>query len=163
LLAQLDEDTRRTLSRFGFDAERFLELRARVASGALSHESNIVRGRVEPPLVEDLTRLPEPGEPTWQEAQELGRDAIRRGEVAMAVLKGGMATRFGGVVKGVVEAIDGRSFLEWKLLAAQEAARACDGAVPSVVMNSFATDEATRAFLDGLGERGAGLPEPIFF
>ena len=28
------------------------------------------------------------------------------------VLAGGMATRFGGVVKAVVEAVDGRSFLE---------------------------------------------------
>ena len=26
-----------------------------------------------------------------------------------------MATRFGGVVKGVVEALDGHSFLSWKL------------------------------------------------
>src|SRR3712207_8661149 len=49
------------------------------------------------------------------EAYDAGVAAIRRGEVAMAVLNGGMATRFGGVVKGIVEAVDGRSFLEWKL------------------------------------------------
>ena len=54
---------------------------------------------------------------------------------------GGMATRFGGVVKGIVEAVDGRSFLEWKLLDAERAG------VPMVVMNSFATDEPTRSFL----------------
>ena len=33
----------------------------------------------------------------------------------MVVLAGGMATRFGGGVKAVAEAIDGRSFLEVKL------------------------------------------------
>jgi UTP--glucose-1-phosphate uridylyltransferase len=57
------------------------------------------------------------------------------------VLNGGMATRFGGVVKGLVEAVDGVSFLEWKLRDAESAG------VPTVLMNSFATDEATREFV----------------
>jgi UTP--glucose-1-phosphate uridylyltransferase len=61
--------------------------------------------------------------------------------VAAAVLNGGMATRFGGVVKGLVDAVDGVTFLEWKLRDAEAAG------VPLVLMNSFATDEPTRAFL----------------
>ncbi|MDQ5820037.1 MAG: UTP--glucose-1-phosphate uridylyltransferase, partial [Actinomycetota bacterium] len=81
-----------------------------------------------------------------------GRDSIERGEVAAAVLNGGMATRFGGVVKGIVEAVDGRSFLEWKLLDAEHAG------IPMVVMNSFATDEATREFVSALE-----VPPPLFF
>jgi len=68
------------------------------------------------------------------------------------VLNGGMATRFGGVVKGIVEAVDGRSFLEWKLLDAEHAG------VPMVVMNSFATDEATREFVAALE-----FATPLFF
>jgi UTP--glucose-1-phosphate uridylyltransferase len=64
--------------------------------------------------------------------------------VASAVLNGGMATRFGGVVKGLVEAVDGVSFLDWKLRDAEAAG------VPLVLMNSFATDEATR---EALGDR----------
>jgi UTP--glucose-1-phosphate uridylyltransferase len=60
--------------------------------------------------------------------------------VAVAVLNGGMATRFGGVVKGIVPALGERSFLEIK--------RAQAGPAPFLVMNSFATHVATRAFLD---------------
>ena len=56
-----------------------------------------------------------------------------------------MATRFGGVVKGVVEAVDGKSFLELKLAQTGELARLLDTSVPMAVMNSFATDRATQA------------------
>jgi UTP--glucose-1-phosphate uridylyltransferase len=52
-----------------------------------------------------------------------------------------MATRFGGAVKGLVEAVDGVSFLDWKLRDAERAG------VPVVLMNSFATDDETRRHL----------------
>jgi UTP--glucose-1-phosphate uridylyltransferase len=59
-----------------------------------------------------------------------------------------MATRFGGVVKGVVEVDDRRSFLGLKLLDALRTARACGAAPPIVVlMNSRATGDATAAHL----------------
>ena len=58
------------------------------------------------------------------------------------MLNGGMATRFGGVVKGVVDVIDGRSFLELKLAQARRS-----GPLPFVIMNSFATDDATKEHL----------------
>jgi UTP--glucose-1-phosphate uridylyltransferase len=114
------------LERYGFDESRFEELRARVASGELSRESNLVRGRLEPLDEDELTPLPDEAEPDFA-------------GVAVAVLNGGMATRFGGAVKGLVEAVDGVSFLDWKL---RDAVRA---GVPLVLMNSFATDEETRA------------------
>jgi UTP--glucose-1-phosphate uridylyltransferase len=119
------------LERYGFDEQRFEELRRKVVSGELSPESNIVRGSIEPLAHDDLVRLP----------------AVPEGDldgVAAAVLNGGMATRFGGRVKGLVEAVDGVSFLEWKLRDAERAG------VPLVLMNSFATDEPTR---DCLGDR----------
>jgi UTP--glucose-1-phosphate uridylyltransferase len=141
-LRELDE----MLERFGFDRERFARLQAQVASGELAPTSNLVRGRIEP-LSDELTPLP-----ADEETRAIGLDALRRGEVAMAVLNGGMATRFGGVVKGIVEAVEGRSFLEWKIA---DAARAD---VPLVCMNSFATDEATRAFVSK-----RRLPQPLFF
>jgi UTP--glucose-1-phosphate uridylyltransferase len=76
------------------------------------------------------------------EHEARGREAIRAGRVAIAVLNGGMATRFGGEVKGIVPAIGGRTFLEIKL------AQAADlGPVPFLVMNSFATHARTLAFL----------------
>ena len=44
-----------------------------------------------------------------------GAAALREGEIALVVLAGGMATRFGGGVKATAEALDGMSFLEVKL------------------------------------------------
>jgi UTP--glucose-1-phosphate uridylyltransferase len=118
------------LDRYGFDADRFEQLRQRVASGELSRESNVVRGRLEPLREDELAGLPEHADADFE-------------GVAAAVLNGGMATRFGGAVKGLVEAVDGVCFLEWKL---RDAARA---GVPLVLMNSFATDEATCEYVDG--------------
>jgi UTP--glucose-1-phosphate uridylyltransferase len=117
------------LERYGFDERRFEELREKVASGELSPESNVVRGTLEPLTESDLVLL----------SGETGGDGLDG--VAGAVLNGGMATRFGGAVKGLEEAVDGVSFLEWKLRDAERAG------VPLVLMNSFATDEATREFL----------------
>jgi UTP--glucose-1-phosphate uridylyltransferase len=117
------------LERYGFDERRFEELREKVASGELSPGSNVVRGALEPLAESDLVRL----------SDETGGGGL--GGVAAAVLNGGMATRFGGTVKGLLEAVDGVSFLEWKLRDAERAG------VPLVLMNSFATDEATLAFL----------------
>jgi UTP--glucose-1-phosphate uridylyltransferase len=133
------------VERYHFDESLFERLRALVADGTLSEESNYVRGEIEPLPESELTQL----DRTHEAA---GRAAIDRDEVAAAVLNGGMATRFGGVVKGIVEAVEGRSFLEWKLLDAERAG------VPMVVMNSFATDEETREFVSGLE-----VPPPLFF
>jgi UTP--glucose-1-phosphate uridylyltransferase len=116
------------LARYGFDEARFDELRERVASGELSKESNYVRGELEPLRDDELVELPEEAEADLD-------------GVAVAVLNGGMATRFGGAVKGLVEAVDGVCFLDWKLRDAERAG------VPFVLMNSFATDEETRRHL----------------
>lgn len=145
LLETLDADSRSILERYHFDEPLFERLCAQVADGTFSEESNYIRGRIEPLPPGEIVRLDR------AHADE-GRAAIERGEVAAAVLNGGMATRFGGVVKGIVEAVDGKSFLEWKLL---DAARA---GVRMVVMNSFATDGKTRDFVSALD-----VPPPLFF
>lgn len=116
------------LRRYAFDEELFEELRARVASGELSRESNYVHGELEPLAEDELVQLPEEAEPDFE-------------GVAVAVLNGGMATRFGGAVKGLVEAVDGVCFLDWKLHDARRAG------LPIVLMNSFATDDETSAYL----------------
>ena len=139
-MIDVDEDTREVLDRYGFDAERFERLRGRVADGSLSAASNVVRGRVEPPAPEDI--VPLPGREDDADARAAGLEAIRAGEVAIVVLNGGMATRFGGVVKGTVAVLDGRSFLELKLAAAAEVAARLGTVIPAAVMTSFATDAA---------------------
>lgn len=141
---QVGPRLRELLERFGFDAAGFEMLRERVASGELSAARNVVAGELEPLRGDELARLPAPGDSTFAETGAIGRAAIGRGEVAAAVLNGGMATRLGGVVKGLLEAVDGRSFLEWKL---EDASRA---GAPLAVMTSFASDAPTRAALAGL-------------
>jgi UTP--glucose-1-phosphate uridylyltransferase len=145
ILERLDPESRDILERFHFDEALFEDLQAGIAEGTLSPESNWIRGKIEPLPAKELVQLSD-------EHRERGAEAIRNREVGVAVLNGGMATRFGGVVKGIVEAVDGRSFLEWKLEDA-----AAKGA-PAVVMNSFATDAATTEFVARLG-----LPPPISF
>lgn len=155
---EVDAGTQAALEQYGFDADLSVELRARVASGSLSPERNIVSGRVEPPRTDDVIRLPDASDDGYDDARTRGLEALRGGELAVVVLNGGMATRFGGVVKGIVEAVDGRSFLEVKLRQVADAAAATGAAVHCAVMNSFATDEPTRSFV-----RTRSLPEPLFF
>ena len=158
ILDELDTETKELLRRYHFDAATFDELRARVASGELSQDSNIVRGTVEPPHESHLARLPEPGTDAWTHLRETGVEAIRTGRVAQAVLAGGMATRFGGVVKGTVEALDGRSFLSWKLGETAALGAALGLEIPVVLMTSFQTEDETRAHVGALR-----VPEPLWF
>jgi UTP--glucose-1-phosphate uridylyltransferase len=82
-----------------------------------------------------------------------GEQALRAGEVAALVLNGGMATRFGGAVKGVVPVVPGRpdlSFLAVKLAGLRSAD------VPVVLMQSFATAAATAEHLAAID--WAGVP-----
>ncbi len=146
------------LERYGFDGARFEQLRLRVANGTLTAASNVVSGVVEPPQEEDLVRLPGRDDAGFETAREAGIDAIRGGRVASVVLAGGMATRFGGLVKGLVEAVEGRSFLDLKLCETERLARALDAQIPVALMTSFATDDATRA-----AARRLASPEPMVF
>ena len=117
-----------------------------IASGELGPSSNLYPSDPEPvgeQAVDVLDGLPAAER---KRLEAIGRSALAAGEVAVAVLNGGMATRFGGLVKGVVEAVSGLSFLEIKLAQAQR-----EFALPFVIMNSFATDSATRAFLSKRG------------
>jgi UTP--glucose-1-phosphate uridylyltransferase len=154
----VDADVAAVLDEFGFDEPQFERLRARVASGELSPASNLVRGELEAPSRDDITPLPVPGEAGYESARAAGLEALRSGEVAQVVLAGGMATRFGGVVKAVLEAVDGLSFLEAKLSQTSALERAVDATVPVALMTSFATDEAIRAHV---AERELG--EPLVF
>ncbi len=157
-MIDVDERTRAVLDRFGFDQPLFDSLRSRVASGELTPEANVVRGTLEAPRDGDVTELPEPGDDGYDAAREAGLAALRRGEVAQVVLAGGMATRFGGLVKAVLEAVDGKSFLEAKLAQTATLENALGVNVPVALMTSFATDTAIRAHV---AEHGLG--DPIVF
>jgi UTP--glucose-1-phosphate uridylyltransferase len=158
ILDEVDLETRNLLERYGFDPEVFEALRARVASGELSPASNVATGTVAPPLEEDLTPLPAGDTATRAEARAAGIEALAAGKIAQVVLAGGMATRFGGVVKGAVEALDGRSFLAWKLGETTRVGNALGVEIPIALMTSFATDEETRTHVAALD-----VSEPLWF
>jgi UTP--glucose-1-phosphate uridylyltransferase len=157
-MIDVDRETGVILERFGFDEPLFEVLRARVASGELSLESNLIRGTIEPPRDDDVTRLPAPGDPEYDAVREAGLDALRRGEVAQVILAGGMATRFGGLVKAVLTAVDGMTFLEAKLAQTARLEREIGLPIPVALMTSFATDAAIR---EHVAERSLG--EPLVF
>jgi UTP--glucose-1-phosphate uridylyltransferase len=117
-----------------------------IAAGQLSKSTNIVPGEVRPAGSEHVESLESLPSDERAELEALGREAIARGRVAVAVLNGGMATRFGGDVKGIIPAIADKTFLEVKLAQARRLGR-----VPFLIMNSFATHARTLEFLSARG------------
>ena len=136
-----DAETQALLQRNAFDPETFEKLRKRLVSGEASDEHNRIRGRVAPPSDGEIVALPPRESDAFRQLAARGREAIRAGKVGAVVLAGGMATRFGGVVKAVVEVVDGRSFLDVKLTEIRRTARDAGGRVPVYLMTSFATDD----------------------
>jgi UTP--glucose-1-phosphate uridylyltransferase len=103
-------------------------------------------GAVTSPGVEDLAELAPRESERGKSLSAVGREALARGEVGVVILAGGMATRFGGVVKAVVEVVPGASFLRLKLRDVQLVAERNACTIPIFLMTSFATsDEIQRA------------------
>jgi UTP--glucose-1-phosphate uridylyltransferase len=139
-------------------ADRVHEFRARLAAGQLSAASNVMDGVIAAPRPEDVTDLPPAGYAQRAAAEAAGAAALSRGRVAVVVLGGGMATRFGGGVKATVPVVDGRTFLEIKLRQAVAAADRYGGTVPAAVMTGWATHEPIRRHVSELE-----LPAPLLF
>ncbi len=84
-----------------------------------------------------------------QEFEEVGREAIRRGEVAAVVLAGGQGTRLGSSApKGAFDIGLTRPVYIFELLVRtlQGVCERCGGRVPLLVMTSDKNDRETRAF-----------------
>lgn len=150
---------RPSVAHAAFDADLFNTLREDLVQGALSFER--ARLAEAPTQLERgaLTSLLSLDEGTRTRLRVRGEAAIDSGKVAALVLNGGMATRFGGVVKGVVPVVAGHkamSFLAIKL-AGLRAVAALGGRVPVVAMHSFATAAASREHLAAID--WSGIPE----
>jgi UTP--glucose-1-phosphate uridylyltransferase len=140
------------LERYRFDRRRFEDEARRIARGALSSNSAIIRGRIEPVTGVVTVDFERDGS-----ARDAGEAALAAGKAAVVVLNGGMATRYGGVVKGVVEVFDGKSFIALKAEDARRASERFGRTVPFVLMNSFATETATAEHLESRGLAGADV------
>ena len=144
------------LNQYGFDAELQQRWLQDVAAGRLSKASNAVTGELLAPPANTLVKLPGKGTKTARELERLGREALARGELGVVVLNGGMATRFGGVVKGIVPVLGrDRSFLALAVEDCRRHASSAGLSVPLFLMNSFATDAATKVHFDEHGQFGA--------
>lgn len=156
-LAALPPDIKATLERYHFDERRFTELAAKVREGR--PEDNVVPGRVTAPAPGDVQSLPERGSRERRELEERGRQALAERRVAMVVLAGGMATRMGGVVKALVEALPGKTFLALRLAEIRALEREYGAAPPLWLMTSHTTEEPIRS---ALGERLDGERVAMF-
>lgn len=138
-LAALDSTLKRQLDQHGFDPTWFLALAEQNLGRA---PDNRVKGLVEAPRTEDVRNLPEsPAERLELIAK--GEEVLRAGQCALIVLAGGMATRMGGVIKALVEAVDGHSFLDLRLREVQRVGHGC----PLWLMTSDATDSGLKRAL----------------
>lgn len=143
---ELSEQHLAHLQRFGFDADLQRRWQADVAAGRMHKASNAVTGDLLAPPPGAVHKLPGTNTRAWQQLERIGREAIAAGRLGVVVLNGGMATRFGGVVKGVVPVLDKRrTFLGLVVEDLLRQQRESGGSIPLYCMNSFATDAATRA------------------
>jgi UTP--glucose-1-phosphate uridylyltransferase len=128
------------------------KLKAWAASiGVERDRRNRLPGTVEPPRLSEIEDAPAPGTAEHAAFAAAGAGALARGEVALCVLAGGMATRMGGVVKALVEALPGKTFLDLRLAENDYLRTIAKGApVPLWLMTSEATNSGIR---QALGER----------
>lgn len=130
---ELPKELHDRLAPWGFDPAQLERFAARCREA----QSNAVHGPLTPPAADDVRVLPSPGTPEHARLSELGRNALAAKQVGVVILAGGMATRFGGVVKAVVPVLENRTFLQLKL----DDVRASSSDAPVYVMSSFATHD----------------------
>ena len=146
-LAALSPETLARLKTRGFDPER---LRAWARDLGKGREArNRLPGTVEPPAPGDVVDAPVPGTAEHARLDALGLEALRCGQVALCLLAGGMATRMGGVVKSLVEALPGKTFLDLRLAENAHLQRLGGHRVPLWLMTSEPTDGPIRKALEG--------------
>lgn len=159
-IQSLDEATA-ALAPFGYEPallDRF------IARAGASSTSNAVAGTLTPLPASAIATLPPLGSAERARLNALGFELIRAGRVGAVVLAGGMATRFGGVVKAVVDAhpdATGRplSFLECKHRDVHGVAAAANARIPLLVMTSFATHETILAHAAARGIELDAFPQ----
>lgn len=100
-LDSLPAETSALLDGFHFDRIPFEALRARLREAVDPDDLHRIRGTVTPAPDSSLVTAHLRGTDEHAALARHGRDAIRRGELAVVILAGGMATRFGGVVKAL--------------------------------------------------------------
>ena len=144
-LDDLSPDEIGDLQAIGFDPGVFADLVKDCVAGTFP--PNRLDADVRPPPRGAVQKLAPAGSMQGDALIDAGRQLLHEGRVGLVVLNGGMATRFGGRVKGVVDALPGRSFLALQARRLGELADELGTSPPLLMMNSRATDYATREHL----------------
>lgn len=131
-------DAEAALARYGYDPS----LQQQFAARAGDRTSNAVTGTLAPLAPADIPVLPALGTEDRRRLRAKGLELVMARKVGAVVLAGGMATRFGGVVKAVVPADGDRSFFRCKLDDVRSLSVAAGAPIPLFVMSSFATHDA---------------------
>ena len=147
MVEKIIEQYKEVFDKYGYPAE-LPELQQKYKNGELGLEANIEKGNIQIPYEKDILSLPEKNTAEYRELKELGEEAIRKDELGVAILNGGMATRFGGCVKGVVEVYDRETFLGLKMKDARNVAAKYNAKLPVFIMNSFQTEGPTEEYLE---------------
>jgi UTP--glucose-1-phosphate uridylyltransferase len=160
-LRVLPPDVAEQLAAHHFDAAQLSRFAERLSDRAAM--DNRVKGSLSPPGPGDLLDMPAPGSPEYERLRDVGVASLTRGENALVVLAGGMATRMGGVVKALVEALPGRTFLDLRLAEQKALEKLAGRKVPLFLMTSAATDSAIRTALGKRidGENLATFPQRL--
>lgn len=151
-LPGLDPSERATLQTLGFRERWFSPLAAELRAGRRPRTT--ATGEITPPFERDLCPLPAVGTQPHKAHEDAGGQWLSLGRVAVLLLNGGMATRFGGVVKGTVDALPGRSFLQLQAERIRTLQGRYGAPIPLLLMNSLATDGPTRAHFQARGHFG---------
>jgi UTP--glucose-1-phosphate uridylyltransferase len=139
MLDAIPDDVRALLARFHFDRIPFDTLRARLASEPDPEAMHRIHGAVTPAPASAITEAPARASAEHAARTRDGLDAIAQGELAVVVLAGGMATRFGGVVKALAPLGDDTKV---RFLDAKTADFAKYPGLDVTFMTSFATHDA---------------------
>ena len=125
------------LARYGYDPV----LQQQFVARAKDASSNAVTGALAPLPEGAIPALPPLGSEERRALRAKGLELVMARKVGAVVLAGGMATRFGGVVKAVVPADGERSFFRCKLDDVRAMSVAAGAPIPLYVMSSFATHD----------------------
>ncbi len=158
-LALVDGDERREVELRGIPWSVFEDLVQQWVRGTFP--SPMVQRTVHPLEPGDIATVPAAG--TWEgdALRDAGLQWITAGRVAVLLLNGGMATRFGGRVKGTVDVLPGRSFLALQAARLRALSARTGATIPWVLMNSVATAAVTDEHL--IQQSYFGLPtEDVF-
>ena len=134
------------LEKYSFNKDLFLTLQKEYKEGVLSFQSNILQEPYEMLSAQDIDCSLSTSE-HCKDLTDRGLESIKKKELGILIVNGGMATRFGKEVKGLVDVYDKQSFLALKLQLIAAFCKKYNVEVPIFIMNSFNTEGTTLKFL----------------